>query len=308
MKVTLLDRLVYVIAVTAITLAAYVPQRLAYGFAAGLGRLYFALDRRRRRYALQFLRQAFPGRSARELARMGSIATGNLCKVPIDMARLTRLLARGGDVREVVMVDEARAGLAAKPPALALTAHIGNWEVAAVVMAQSFGSASCIARVARNPLLHRWVSANRQRGGLTMLPRRGGIRDLMRALAGGAIGLQAVDQNQRLRGVFAPFFGRIASCERAAVSLALRYNYPVMIGAALRVGFGFRFRLLLSAPFHLAVTGDREADVHAAVCRVNLEMERLIASAPEQYIWIHDRYRTQPNDAAASEPMEGLGD
>jgi KDO2-lipid IV(A) lauroyltransferase len=312
-KVRFVDRLVYALAVVAITVAAYVPQWLAYGFASALGRLYFRLDARRRRYALQFLRQAFPERSDRELLRIGRIATGNLCKVPIDMARLTRLLARGGNLREVMTTDEAEAGLAAVPPVLGLTAHLGNWEVAAVGMAQHFGGGHCVARVAKNPLLHDWISQNRLRGGLTMLPRRGGIRGLAKALAGGAVGLQAVDQNQRLRGVFAPFFGRIASCERAAVSLALRFDYPIIVGSVLRVGGGFRFKMVMSAPFRLERTGDKAVDLYRAVCRVNRELEALIRSAPEQYIWIHDRYRTQPPagwqlgsvEAAADEVADG---
>jgi KDO2-lipid IV(A) lauroyltransferase len=136
--------------------------------------------------------------------------------------------------------------------------------------------------------------ANRERGGLVIHPRRGGVRDLARALAAGEVGLQAVDQNQRLRGVFVPFFGELASCERAAVSLALRFGYPIVVGAALRVGGGFRFRFVLHGPFRLNVTGDRAADLRAGVLRVNQEIERLVRMAPDQYLWIHDRYRTQP--------------
>ena len=115
----------------------------------------------------------------------------------------------------------------------------------------------------------------------------------MRCLTGG-VGLQVVDQNQRLRGVFAPFFGRIASCERAAVSLALRRGYPIVVGAALRRGCGFRFDLVAAEPFSPQKTGDKQRDLLQAVSEVNRRLEQLIRRAPEQYLWIHDRYRTQP--------------
>jgi KDO2-lipid IV(A) lauroyltransferase len=147
--------------------------------------------------------------------------------------------------------------------------------------------------VSRNPLLQRWILGNRQRGGLHIHPRRGGVRDLARALAAGGVGLQAVDQNQRLRGVFAPFFGEIASCERAAASLALRNGYPIVVGVALRKGHGFRFEFVALEPFVLRRTGDKQADLHAAVVRINQAIERLVRLAPEQYLWIHDRYRTK---------------
>ncbi len=301
MKARFVDHVVHVAARAAIGVAARVPERLGYGLAGLLGRLFFALDRRRRGYALKFLRNAYPDATDAQLLRIGARATANLFKVPLDMARLTRLLARGGSVRDVVDFAEASATLAAaRPPFLALTGHLGNWEVAAVAMAQSVGRAHGIARVSRNPLLQRWILANRERGGLVIHPRRGGVRGLARALADGEVGLQAVDQNQRLRGVFVPFFGQLASCERAAVTLALRFGYPLVFGTALRVGSGFRFRFLLHGPIRLDVTGDRAADLRAGVLRVNQEIERLVRLAPEQYLWIHDRYRTQPKPGATA--------
>lgn len=295
MTIRLRDRIVHVVARAAIGGAARVPQAIGYGLADALGRLFFALDRRRRGYAMRLLRNAFPDASDAERRRIGARATGNLFKVPLDMARLTRLLARGGSVRDVVDFGPAEAAFAAvAPPFLGLTGHLGSWEVGAVTLAQAVGRAHGIARVSRNPLLQRWIVANRERGGLVIHPRRGGLRDLARALAAGEVGLQAVDQNQRLRGVFVPFFGELASCERAAVSLALRFGYPIVVGAALRVGSGFRFRFVMHGPFRLAVTGDRAADLRAGVQRVNQEIERLVRMAPDQYLWIHDRYRTQP--------------
>ncbi|MFY9342055.1 MAG: lysophospholipid acyltransferase family protein, partial [Planctomycetota bacterium] len=192
--------------------------------------------------------------------------------------------------------DHGRAGeylAALRPPFLGLTAHLGNWEVAAIAVAQAAGTAHGIARVSRNPLLQRWILGNRERGGLVIHPRRGGVRDLAQALAKGGVGLQVVDQNQRLRGVFAPFFGETASCERAAVSLALRRGYPILVGAAIRRGVGFRFELIAVEPFTLARTGDRAADLLAGVTRVNRAIEELVRRAPEQYLWIHDRYRTK---------------
>lgn len=297
MKVRLVDRLVYVAARLAIAVAAFVPQWLGYGFARALGRAYFACDGRRRGYALRYLRNAFPELDDRARLAIAAKATANLFCVPLDMARLTRLLAKGGSVAEVVDFGPAAAMLGHPAPFLALTAHIGNWEVAAVAMAQQWRPAHVVARVSKNPLLQRWIHGNRLAGGLVIHPRRGGIRGLARAVAGGAIGLQAVDQNQRLRGVFAPFFGERASCERAAVSLALRHDLPITIGAGLRRGRGFQFELVLSPPFRLERTGDKAADLLAAVTRVNRELEGLIRRAPEQYLWIHDRYRTQPTAA-----------
>lgn len=299
MKVRLSHRLVYWLSRVAIGAAAALPEVLGYGFAAGLGRLYFRCSRRRRDCALRFLRAAFPERSERELLRIGRIATGNVFKVPIDMCKLTRLLARGGHVREVVDLS-ALDGLLPRPPYLAVTAHLGSWEVAAVTMAQVAGEGHGVARVSKNPLLQRWILQNRRRGGLHIHPRRGGIKHLAAAVKRGAIGLQVVDQHQRMRGVIAPFFGRPASCERSAASLALRHGYPMVVGGAVRVGSGFRFKMVSAAPFVPQQTGDRQADLRATVMQVNQRLETQIRAHAEQYLWIHDRYRASVDAAVAS--------
>jgi KDO2-lipid IV(A) lauroyltransferase len=298
--VRFVDRVVYWFARAAIGAAARVPQGLGYGAAAVLGRFWFAVDRRRRRYALHFLKNAFPELSERERLRTGSRSMASLFKVPLDMARLTRLLERGGDIREVLDYEGAERQLASlRAPYLGLTAHLGNWEVAAIGVAQHTGGAHGIARVSKNPLLQRWILANRERGGLHIHPRRGGIRDLANALARGGVGLQVVDQNQRLRGVFAPFFGEIASNERSAASLALRHGYPIVVGVALRRGRGFRFDFVAAEPFVLERTGDKARDLYTAVVRINRTIERLVRLAPEQYLWAHDRYRTKAPASAA---------
>lgn len=305
MRFRLGSRLVYWAARAAIGVAARVPEWLGYGAARLLGRLYFRCDGRRRRYALTFLRQAYPERSDRELLAIAAAATAHLFCVPLDMARLTRWLQQGRDLRQLVDHSAVPQVLAMRPPFLALTAHLGGWEVAAVAMAQHFGSAHGVARVSKNPWLQRWILGNRRRGGLVIHPRRGGIRGLARAVEQGGVGMMVVDQNQRLRPVFAPFFGRMAACERAAVTLALRRGYPLVVGAALRVGRGFRFRLVASESFTLRRTGDAPRDLEVAVGEVNRRIEALIRLAPEQYLWIHDRYRTQPRPDAAAPAGEG---
>ncbi|MEO6597415.1 MAG: hypothetical protein ABIP94_21950 [Planctomycetota bacterium] len=305
MKVRFVDRLVYWLARAAIGAAARVPQWLGYGAADLLGRLFFRWDGRRRGYALHLLRNAYPERSTRELLRLGSRATGNLFKVPLDMARVTRLLARGGRIASVLDYSGAERHLPSRPPFIGLTAHLGNWEMAALGLAQRFGGAHAIGRATKNPLVERWLLGNREGGGLRMHARRGGIKGLADALLAGRVALQVVDQNQRLRGVFAPFFGEIASCERSAISLALRHGYPIVVGVALRRGRGFRFDLVAADTFVLARTGDQERDLYDGVLRVNQALERLVRRAPDQYLWIHDRYRTKPSrEQGAIEAVE----
>lgn len=294
-KVRISDRVIYCIARLAIGVAARVPQWLGYRCAAGLGRLWFYFDGRRRRYAVKFLQNAYPDLSEREHLRLGACAMVNLFMVPLDMARLTRLMGRGRCARDVVKCDDAALQLSQLPkPFMAVSAHLGGWEVGAVCLAELLGGAHGIARLTKNPLLNDWMLRTRQQSGLRMHSRRGGLRGMARGMEEGYVGLQVIDQNQRLRGTFAPFFGKLASCERSAMSLALRKGYPVVFVGVLRRNYRFEFELVVTETFRPKVTGDKQADLLAAVTRANQALERLIRLAPEQYLWIHDRYRTQP--------------
>lgn len=270
-----------------------VPGPISYRLASLLGQLYWFCAPARRRFARKTLALAFPEKPPRERDRIGRISTGNLMKVALDMPRVLRAV-RTGTLGRYLDMSVASAERWPEPPFLGVTGHHGSWEVAVFGMARLFSEVHVIAKVFKNPRLQRWVQGQREAAGVFLHPRRGGIKPLARALAGGAVALQAVDQNQRRRGVFVPLFGELASTERAAVSLALRKGYPIVVGWVRRLGTGFRFRMEVSPPFVPDATGDRERDVVVAAARMNQMLEQMIRACPEQYLWIHDRYKTRP--------------
>lgn len=273
------------------------PEVVAYGFADLVGRLFFRLSRRRQGFAMRHLRAAFgTTKSEAELLRIGRVSTGAAFKAAVDMTRVIPVLRKGTLLDHVVNAEELKSVPAA--PALLVSLHLGGWEIGAMAFATIGTPCHAIGRRFKNPLIDDFVFGTRERAGLFVHPRRGGIRPVARALEAGCYGLQVVDQNQRLRGVFAPWFGQRASCERAAASLALRRGYPIFVGVAYREGRGMRFRLRGMPALRPVPTGDHAADVLALVTALNRQLEACILERPEQYLWIHDRYRTQPDPTA----------
>ncbi|MCB9870063.1 MAG: lysophospholipid acyltransferase family protein [Planctomycetes bacterium] len=297
MKVLFKHRLEYALVRMVMLGLRFLPESLAYGGFAMLGQTYFLLSRRRRDYARRFLRQAFPDRPDKELMQIGRRSTGNFFKVVLDMLRVNRVLSRGELLQHLEGREEFVQSLP-NAPVLMVTGHLGSWEIGGVSVAALCGESHAVARTFKNPLLQRLLAHSRRATGLHLHSRRGGIRSLARALKNGAVAMQAVDQNQRLRGVFVPYFGKLASTERAAATLAVREGYPVAVCFCLRIGSGFRFRLDPIKLIRPEVPSDRAA-VPGAVKRLVLEINRHLEEAvlryPEQYLWIHDRYRTQPN-------------
>ncbi|MHC4481504.1 MAG: lysophospholipid acyltransferase family protein [Planctomycetota bacterium] len=280
----------YVCARTILYVLSLFPDWLSYRFAGALGRLFFRCSKRRQDCALRILHNAYPGQNDdRVLLDLARRSTGNLFKVSLDTVRLTTAIRRGR-LHEVIDMSQARA-LIPPAPFLGVTGHLGSWEVGAVAMAQLTHEVHAIVRTFRNPLLTDFVFASRRLAGLHLHPRRGGIAPLAAALRRGAVGVQAADQYQRLRGIQVPFFGELASTERGAVSLALRGGYPILVGRCERVGVGFRFRVVLSEPFVPEATGGHQEDVRRAAAEVNRRLEEHILACPDQYLWIHDRYR-----------------
>jgi KDO2-lipid IV(A) lauroyltransferase len=279
---------------------AWLPEGLAYRSIAAVGQLYYLSSKRRQGFAMRFLRRAFPvGKTDRELNALARRSTGNFVKVSLDLILARRRLQQAPLEHYVEGLDSLREILCGGP-VLVVSGHLGSWEAGAMAIANTVPEAHVITRPLKNPLVRHFIENSRKSLGLHIHSRRGGIRAISRALEAGAVGIQAVDQNQRLRGVFAPFFGKLASTERAAATLAVRKGYPVAICFCPRVGHGFRFRAEISeliqpeTPLHRE---DTAVAVMRLVRRINKALEEAILRHPEQYLWIHDRYRTQPEGA-----------
>jgi KDO2-lipid IV(A) lauroyltransferase len=106
-----------------------------------------------------------------------------------------------------------------------------------------------------------------------------------------------LDQNAaRSEGVFVPFFGRLASTSRSVALLALRTGAPVVPIFARREPGG-RHRIIVRPPIDVPETSDREVAVAALTGRCTAVIEAAIREAPEQWLWLHNRWRTRPLEA-----------
>ena len=299
---TIWQRVTYGLGRSAIFVVTRLPESWAYALAGGLGRLFYRCSGRRQRLAMHTLRNAFPDAPLAELETHARRSAAHVFQVALDSVLLTRAIERDrfDDAIELSggygMPEGAFVGA---------TAHLGSWEFAAVMLARVTGRpAHSIVRGFRNPLIQRWMEDNRRRAGFLAHPKRGGIRSLTRALRDGNIVMQAADQNQRLRGVAAPFFGQIASTNRSVALLALKFDVPIVVGAAFRLNGRFRFECCLDPPFRPERTEDFEADVARATAEVNRRLEVLIRRRPDQYLWMHDRYKSAPEIDSQGRPIE----
>jgi KDO2-lipid IV(A) lauroyltransferase len=268
-----------------------------------------AVDRRRTRAAHEFLRQALGELAPAERERLVQSAWLQLLRVSVDTERLfLRVPAERVRERfEVHASPEARAAFAARRGCLVVTPHLGNWEVPLALLPElGLHPVYGVAKPPKNRFLSQALQASRERRGVRILSRKGAMGAAPAILkAGGTIAL-VIDQRTSGRALLVPFFGRLARCERAPAVLLKRQRVPIVLSHCLMAARPLTYRVEFGAV--LQPDEWARAEVEEIVLRVNQGFERMIRAHPEQYVWIHDRYRDTPRELASGAPARMLRD
>lgn len=274
--------------------AARLPEFLLGPLLSFLAAAGMRLDRRRTRAAREFVRQALGELPPSEIERLVRCGWRQLLRVTADTERLLRVpLERMPEHFEVRMSDEARRVFGAERGCILACGHLGNWEAAfAILPALGPHRVYGVAKPPKNRYLSRALQASRERWNVRVISRKGAMRSAPEILkAGGAIGM-VIDQRTSGRALLVPFFGRLARCERAPAVLLKRQRVPIVVGMCLMAERPLHYRIDIRDVLLPEEWARRE--VEEIVLRVNQGLERMIRENPEQYVWIHDRYRDTP--------------
>jgi Kdo2-lipid IVA lauroyltransferase/acyltransferase len=291
------DYLVYV----AVRLLVCFVQMLSLPAAARLGRslawLLYKLDRRHRLVADDNLRLAF-AELADDPARRDRLVRGvyeHFCTMLMFMVQLPRRY-HINSWRRYFDMDQGRpliVALLSRRPVLIVTGHFGNWELGGYSLGVLGFPTYGIARRIDNPHLDRFLARFRQKMGLTLLDKNEDYNEIVRALdAGGAVGTLG-DQDAGPRGMFVEFFGRPASTHKAVAYLALQHDALMVVLGVPRVGPMFHRTLVADIIDPREYDGRSDAAL-AMTKRFTSALEGLIRQYPEQYFWLHRRWKHQP--------------
>jgi KDO2-lipid IV(A) lauroyltransferase len=179
--------------------------------------------------------------------------------------------------------------------ALMLTGHFGNWELCGLVQGQFFGGIGVVARVLDNPELDQRLCAFRALTGNTVIYKQRALQQVLRFLREKKSVAVLIDQNVQSGGVFVDFFGRPAATTTVAAALALKTGAPVLPGFTELLPNG-RYRTFYRPPIRYRPTGDRLGDLVALTQKLTTTIEEVVRSRPEQWLWLHRRWKTQPTD------------
>jgi KDO2-lipid IV(A) lauroyltransferase len=283
----------------AIQALCWLPPPAARALAGGLARLLYVALPRWRGSARRNLDLAFPQKPKSEREQILRGAVRNLGRVLLALARSPRLNQK--NISDWIAYDGfehfERAKQAGKG-VLFLTAHLGNWELSSAAHALHGNPMFVMARPLDNPLLDRLIRRRRALHGNRVIAKQDGARDVIRALrANEAVGVLA-DQNAAGEdGVFVDFFGVKASATRGVAQLALRTGAAIIPGFALWNESAGRYVLKFYAPVEPVQGPDREQNVLETTQRCQAAIEQAIREHPEQWLWMHRRWKRRPPGA-----------
>jgi len=288
------------------------PRRVVLALGGALGDLWGALDRRHLRIAEDNLRRAFPDWDDDKVRSVARGVYAHFGRVLLDIVwmagRPPRELLAYTDVEGL---EHAQAALRSEKGIVCPTAHFGNWEFQGVVSSLLVGPFSVIARPLDNPHLDRRLVDFRVSTGNTVLYKKRALATAMKTIReGGAVAI-VIDQNvQRRDGIFVEFFGRPACTTTVAAAVALKTGC-VILPVRCPMGKDGRYRMIYGPPVEWEGGRRRDEDIDRLTQHLTSVIEGWVRESPEQWLWLHRRWKTQPeaneapSEAASKEPAEG---
>jgi len=271
-----------------------------------LGRLWGALDRRHRQVAATNLREAFPDWSEERIEATARGVYAHFGAVLLDLLwmqgrRAEDLLA----LCEIDGVEHLQAARAEGRGVIGPSAHFGNWELQAAASVPLVGHVSMIARPLDNPALDRRLVQLRTAGGNTVFYKRRAVARVLAALREGDIVAILIDQNvQASDGIFVRFFGRPACTTTVAAAIALKTGCAIVPVHCILQRNG-RYRMAYGPRVDWVGTGRRDEDVAALTQHLTTIIEGWVRENPEQWLWLHRRWKTQPAGLRSGRSDEG---
>ena len=290
------DLLQYIAAVATLRLLGALPRPVARGAAGGVARLCFALLPKLRKTTEFNLKLAFPDWDAKKRKAVTRGMVRNLGRMAAEFARLPKYTKE--NIERYVVLDGHENFLAGKERGkgvLYLTGHIGAWELSSFAHALYGFPLHYMARPIDNPRIDNFVNRYRGLSGNQPIFKNESARSLLKILKEqGTVGILADQNTMPQEGVWVDFFGTPACTSTGIARVALHTDAAVVPGyvywdAAMR-----KYRLRFEPPVDLVRTGDTERDVRENTARFAKILEEIIRQHPEQWVWLHARWKNRP--------------
>ena len=265
------------------------------------GFVHFVLPRKLSRYnvAAENVRTAFPEYSEQQVDQTIYGMWVHLFRMVVEIVHIPQKvrLYNCADVMRFRNRDQIVNAMCSGRPVMMLAGHFGNWEMANCSNG-SFGfPMGVVARDLDNPFLHGWFERFRRHTGHRTISKNGGTAEMVQTMENrGILGLLG-DQDAGRRGLFVDFFGKPASTFKSIALLAMQHNAVICVGYGRRLPDDFRKHRWVRYEIGCeAVIDPQEIEADDLMLEITRQytaaLERIVRLAPEQYFWVHRRWKT----------------
>jgi KDO2-lipid IV(A) lauroyltransferase len=282
-------------------LAGASPRSMARAMGVGLARLLFQAAPKLRKTAEFNLKLAFPQWTSAQRERTIRGMVRSLGWMAAEFARMPRYTSK--NIGEIIVLDGHEnflEGHKRGKGVLFLTAHVGAWELSSFAHALYGYPLNYMARPLDNRRLDALVNRYRGLSGNAPIFKNESARAMLKILKdAGTIGILADQNTMREEGAFVDFFGTPACTTTGIARVALHTGAAVVPGYAVWDESLNKYRLRFERPVELVRTGDAERDIFENTQLFAKVTEDIIRKYPQQWVWLHARWKTRPRGEPA---------
>lgn len=265
--------------------------------ARGMGWIWSKIMPRHRRRAVEHLRLAYGSTlSPRQMDRIALKSMQQLTMLAMESFFTPRLINEWTWPRYVKLkgLEQAADVLLRRRGAILVTGHYGSWELLGFTLAALGFPLTAVMRPLDNPYLNDFLEDARSKRGLKLLYKKGASASAEDILeSGGLLGFIA-DQNAGHKGMFVDFFGVKASTYKSIGLLAIRHQVPIICGYARRTSDRFCYEVGCNRVILPEEWRDKPDELRWVTQEYTAAIESFVREAPEQYLWIHRRWKSRP--------------
>ncbi len=258
-----------------------------------LGILWSEYLKIRKKETLDNLRQAFPERSEKEIEKLGKAVFFHFSRFLVEVVQLSNMIKYGldhfiGDSNWEVLEEAHAQGKGV----IFVVGHIGNWEILGTAIGLRGLPLWTLAADIRNKLVDQFVYQFRTDSGMSVIRIKDARRMISKGLKQNAIVGLVADQDAGKNGIFIPFLGRPASTHTGAAVYALRHKVPLVYGMSYFKNNKYHFHFeRFDDNSHLKFSRE---NIYKITHWFSKKLENDIRKYPEQYFWLHRRWKTKP--------------
>ncbi|MEN8134582.1 MAG: lysophospholipid acyltransferase family protein [Thermodesulfobacteriota bacterium] len=289
------DDFFYLLALSFIKLLRLMPRRPALMAMRLLARLAFPFAHAPRQRAIGHLARVYgEEKSQQEIKTLARAVFIHFATVFVDVIRMPIIIR--SDVNKLVSTagtEHLAQAFKVGKGVILTTCHFGNFELLGAWMAQNGYPMKVIGTALFDPRLDQILLEIRKCSGNSTISRGKSTREIIRTLKKGeAVGM-LIDQDTKSQGIFVNFFNKPAHTPTGPAVLARRLGVPI-VPAFMYLKDDFSYHLECQPPLELVKTDDKENDIIVNTQKISDAYEAMIRRYPEQWVWMHKRWKTQP--------------